>query len=161
VAKEKNEEVRREVYWRAAEYEFYEKSRGWFWSVGIVCLLLIVIAFWQRNFFFAVFIAIAGAMVYTYNRRRPNVIDFKVTPEGVGIEKSFYEYDKFENFALRKRPGHLDEIVLKKKTMVNPFIRVPIDSTLAGNARAILAGKLPETEYQESLTDLFSDLLGF
>jgi len=48
-----------EVSWRAAEYEHEEKSGGWYIIVGLVTLILIALAIWQKNFFFGIFILLA------------------------------------------------------------------------------------------------------
>lgn len=151
----------RSISWRAAEYEHTEKDAGWYFSIGAVSLILVVAALWQKNFFFAVFIAIAAAMVIFLGRRRPEVLNFKITAEGAHIGKTFLPFENLDSFAMRNRPGHLDEIVLKKKTTVNPFIRLPIDSKLAGDAHHFLGTRLPEVEYKESLVDTFSEWFGF
>ena len=62
---------------------------------------------------------------------------------------------------MRSRPGHLDEVVLKRKTIVNPTIHIPIDSELAERAREILGVKLPEEEHDESIVDILFDYIGF
>ena len=119
-------------------------------------------AFWQKNFFFAIFIILAGAMLLFFSRRRPQILDFKLDGEGIAIgDNIFYDYDRFEGFLIRSRPQRLDEVILKKKTAINPYIKVPIDSKLAPKARDILGENLPEVEYQESLIDILSEWFGF
>ncbi|MDI6734568.1 MAG: hypothetical protein QMD50_03765 [Patescibacteria group bacterium] len=158
----KNEKVfKSEISWRAAEYDFIQKDVSWYWIVIGVAAALILIAIWQKNVFFAIFIAIATMVVIFFGRRRPQILDFKISEEEIIIGKLHHKFDVFENFSLRKRPGRLDEIVLKKKKTFNPFLKIPIDSTLAQDARVLLLDKLPEVEYSESLVEIFSDWMGF
>jgi len=166
--KKKSEEInneeklfKNEISWRAAEYDFVPKDVSWYWLVGGVAAALFLIALWQGNFFFAIFVVLAGAVMIFFGRRRPQIFDFKINEEEVIIGKLRYKFDFFEGFALRKRPGRLDEIVLKKKKAFNPFLKIPIDSILAQDARVLLLSKLPEIEYSDSLVDIFFDWIKF
>jgi c-di-AMP phosphodiesterase-like protein len=163
MAKEIKEEKNsaKEISWRAAEYEYVPKSALWYLIIIVVALILTIISLFQRNFFFAVFIIIATAMVIFLGRRRPAVINFGLTAEGVRIDKILLSFENLENFSIRRRPGYLDEIVLKKKAAVNPFVRMPIDSKTAEEARQFLSEYLEEVEYKESLVDIFSEWLRF
>ncbi|MGC9602938.1 MAG: hypothetical protein ABSF47_00490 [Minisyncoccia bacterium] len=158
--KKKNEET--EITWRAAEYEHLEKGGSWYLIVGGTALVLLVIALWQKNFFFGIFILLAGIMVITFGNRRPDVLDFKLTREGCELGRGiFYKYDQMENFSLRSRPNRLDEIIFRKKTTFNPFVRIPVDSRTAERAKIFLVQKLPEIQYDGSLLDILIDFLGF
>lgn len=150
-----------EIIWKAAEYEHAPKDVSWYWLIGSGAFFLLLLALWQKNFFFAVFIILAAFLVIGFGKRRPQIIDFKVNDEGIEIGKKFIAYEGLEHFAVRSRPEHLDEIILKKKTAINPFVHVPIDSKLGEKVRALLLEKLPQEEHQESLVDLFSEWLGF
>src|SRR3989338_4913901 len=99
---------KKEIIWRAAEYKHTEKNLEWYFFVGATTLILIVFALWQKNFFFAVFILIATAMLFTYSRKKPQIVEFKINNEGIGIENDFYKYETLESFTVRKRPEHLD-----------------------------------------------------
>ena len=109
-----------EISWRAAEYDHFEKGGGWYLSVGGIALILFIIALWQKNFFFGIFILLAGIMAISLGNKKPNVLDFKLTGEGCHFGKEFYSYDNLENFSLRSRLNRLDEIIFKKKSAFNP-----------------------------------------
>jgi hypothetical protein len=53
--------ARKTISWRAAEFHYIEKDYLWYTGIIAAGALLLVIALWQRNFFFAVFVAIATA----------------------------------------------------------------------------------------------------
>lgn len=147
--------------WKAAEYEYREKTPGWFLAVGAISVVLLVIALLQKNFFFAVFIIFAAVIVMVFGKRRPAILEFYLDDEEIGVGKASFKYNELDGFSVRRRPGHLNEIVLKKKTVVSPFLRIPIDSKLAAEAEQLLGEKLPQTEYQESLVDVFAEWFGF
>jgi len=157
----KKENIVTEVSWRAAEYGHFEKGGMWYLSVGGAALVLFIIAIWQKNFFFGIFIVLAAIMVIALGNKKPDVLDFKLTGEGCHIGKEFYSYDRIENFSLRSRLNRLDEIIFRKKSTFNPFIRVLVDSQTAEKARVFLVQKLTEVEDQTSLLDVLIDFLGF
>ncbi len=157
----KKESDRTEISWRAAEYDHFEKGGGWYLSVGGVALILFIVALWQKNFFFGIFILLAAIMVISLANKKPSVLDFKLTGEGCHLGKEFYSYDRLENFSLRNRPNRLDEIIFRKKSTFNPYIRVLIDNQTAEKVRVFLVQKLPEVEDQSSLLDVLIDFLGF
>ena len=150
-----------EISWRAAEHGFHEKEFAWYLWLSIITGILVLIALWQKNFFFAIFTLLAGVMVWVFSKRRPPVVEFKISDAGIGVGKAFYEYANIEHFAIRSRPGYLDEIVVNRKTHMNPFIYIPIDSQLAVRARELMNTKLNEVEYQETFIDTISELFRF
>lgn len=153
---------KKEVSWRAAEYEYHEKDPVWYlWVVGIA-IVLIFISLWQNNFFFLVFIVIAGTMVIFMGKKKPRVVEFKVDNEGIRIDKNIvYEYDDIEWFALRSTPGSLNEIIIKKESALNPIMRMRADSKITPEVIEILKKHVEEKEYDESLIDSVSEMLRF
>ena len=154
------EDKPKEISWRAAEFEFREKGPLWYLAIGFVAAILVVVSFAQRNFFFAVFVLVASITLMFFGRLKPVVFNFKISEAGVNVgENKFYNYEKLEGFSIVDRPGKLDEIILKKKTVINSFLKLPIDSKNALTAKELLTEKLPEIDYKESIIDIFSDLL--
>lgn len=155
-------EAKKEISWRAAEYEQSRQDPFHFWLIMGGFFIVFVFALWQRNFLFAIFIALAGLMIIVFRRTKPQILEFKINDDGVRIgDNNFYSYDKFENFSTRSNSNRLDEIVFRKKSTINPYLRVPIDSKLMIEAKNRLGQNLSEVEYQGSIVDLITDWLGF
>ena len=158
--KKEKKEAPETLSWSAAEHEYAEKNAMWYLVLGGIALLLLIIALWQGNYFFAVFVVIAAVILTNFGKRRPKVFEFRVTTEGVGVGEKFLPFEELESFMIRERQDALHELIVKKKTYVNPYVRIPVDEGTAEQARALLAVKLPEEEYEASLIDLFADWLG-
>lgn len=147
--------------WRAAEYEHIQKSASWYAAIGGGAIVVAVIAFWSENLFFGVFILCAAGLLLFLSGRRPQILEFEISDAGVEIkEKIKLPFESLHDFSIRSRPYSLDELILRKKTNINPYVRIPIDSTLAEKARALLREKISEVEYEESIIDLLSDRFG-
>ncbi len=150
------------ISWRAAEYVHFKKETNWYLVVGIIAAILVIAALWQRNFFFAVFILLAGALIITLGKERPRIIEFQVSAEGVAIGKRiFYDYDDLEGFDTKENPERLDEIILKRKSTINPFVKIPVDSQLLPRVIEVLKKNIKRVEFDESLIDAVSDYLRF
>ena len=92
------------VAWRAAEYGHAAKGFSWYLSVGFGALALAGVALWQKNFFFAIFIVVAAAVLFAMSRRRPPVLDFRIDADGVTVvDRLSLPYDRLEGFATHRR----------------------------------------------------------
>lgn len=153
----------KEIIWRAAEYEYKEKALGWYWLVVIFTIILAMFALWQKNFFFLIFIIFAGIVLLFLSRKRPRIIEFKVTEKGIGVgETAFFFFEDIDGVHLRERPGHLDEIILKRKTILNPYVKIPIDRNLREIVNRFLENKeVSKIDYEDSLIDILAEWLGF
>jgi hypothetical protein len=161
MAEEEKKNVFEPVTWRAAEREFTEKSLEWYLIVGAVALVLIVTALVLENYLFALFLVLAAVVVYFLSRRHPRVVDFRIDEHGIMMGSTEWHYSEIEAFTIHQRFGRLDHIVLRRKISMNPFVHIPIDGHLAVQARAALAERLPEFEFEETLLDMLADWLGF
>ena len=149
------------VTWTATEHVHMEKDLGWYFFIGSVALIIALFAFWKNDFFFAVFIIIAAGLLMVFGNRRPEPYDFKVDSRGVTVGKKFYPYEIINDFSLRMRAGSPREIVIRKRTAMNPFMHLPADRRTIADAREVLEMHIPETEFNETFADIFADFLGF
>jgi hypothetical protein len=161
MAEEEKKNALEPITWRAAEREFTEKSLGWYVVTGIVALALVIAALVLKNYLFALFLVLAAAVVYFLSRRHPRIVDFRIDEQGVMMGDTEWHYSEIEAFTIHQRFGKLDHIVLRRKISMNPFVHIPIDGRLAVQARAMLAERLPEFEFEETLLDMLADWLGF
>ncbi len=156
------EQKQHEIRWKAAEYEFIPKSTNWHTGVGIATLVLVGIALWQQNFFFAIFILIAGIMVVILGNRHPEVVEFVLNEDGCYVGGVIsYPFEKLEGFSIRERPHRSDELILKRKTALNQLVHIPIEPEMISKVRSFLEEYLPEEEHSPSILESITDILGF
>jgi len=159
---EKKKGLEKELSWRAAEFEYVEKNLAWYLAVLGVAGVVVLIAFIRGNFFFGIFMVLAAILITVLGRQKPRVFDFRISDSEVKVGDSVsLSYDNLESFSVNRREGRLDEIILKKKSIANSYVRIPADTAMSEKARGILSEKLPEEEYEESLVDILADRLGF
>ena len=159
--KEEPKEIR-EICWRAAEFDYKDKDVSWFWITGLAMTILAMIALWQKNFFFFVFLVLAGIMVLIFGKKRPRVFDFKIDEKGVHVgDMNFYPFKDLVGFDINVRPGRLDEVVFRRHSYMDAILKLPADSKTAEKAGSFLLGKVKKFKYEETLVELIADLLGF
>jgi len=154
-----------EFRWEAPEFHYHEKTLAWYWGVGAITLLLIVIAIFQGNFLFALFSLLAGVLVSVWGSRAPNTVPFTLTEKGFAIAgKKFYAHDALEGFALIEshiQPEVFSEIVLRTRGQLGRWIKIMIPRSLENQVRERLERVLPELEYEESMSEHIARMLRF
>lgn len=157
-----------EIRWSAPEFPYYEKGRGWQVGVIVVAALVTVIALIQRNFLFAVFAVAGGFLVAFWGRRKPETLEFQLSDKGLDIRgKKFYPVETLTGFAIVERPvaegepAEPPELVIRTKSVVNPYLKMEIAKERTEEFRALLTAHLPEIEYQEGLADWIAKVLRF
>lgn len=150
------------ISWKAAEFHFIEKDALWHTGIVLAGVLLLIFAYATHNLFFGIFVVIATILVMEFGRRRPRILEYGVTNNGLTIEKKLYlPYEKIESFRIHKRQNRLDELVFKKHSKVNPFLYVPVDEKTALMAQEFLLRYLPEDEHDESFVEIIAEWIGF
>jgi len=156
------------IEWQAPEFEHRQKDVSWYWLSLIISIILLALSVWQKNFLFAVFIVIAWFVIIYATSRTPTIWNFKLSEKGIEInlpnDKSsnkFYPLDKIEGFDIHGLEGEYKELILKIKKRFSPYLKI---NFLAGDEMQIkdfLNRYISEEEYNESLADSFSKLIGF
>ncbi|MEX0918903.1 MAG: hypothetical protein WDZ85_02990 [Candidatus Paceibacterota bacterium] len=148
------------IEWQTLEYDHQEKPADWFWLVGLISVLGIIISVVVMNFLLAVIILIAGFTVMMYGARPPEEITVILDRRGVRIKNQVYPYSNITAFALRddeephKLHLHIDRLFL-------PHLSVNLEEIPPETIRTHLAKYLPEEPYEEHLLDLIAERLGF
>ncbi|MDP3052745.1 MAG: hypothetical protein Q8N22_02170 [bacterium] len=164
-----NKNIRREtkadneITWQAPAFKYYHKDVSWYWMSFIIAILLMAFAILQKNFLFAVFIFLAEISVLILARRQPELLKFKIDDKGVTVIDKTYQFNDLEKFCLRPdmEDKNFEELILKRKTHFNPYLKIFIDIKVSSQVRDILSQKLTEEEYEDSLIESIFKWLRF
>lgn len=143
--------------WEAKEFSYSSKKTDWYWSVGLVSALVAMFALYFGNLLFAVLAVIAGAAIMLEGARTPARIRYSLTKQGVRAGSRFFPFDAIANYAIDDRLNHL---VLTTRAPLAPQVDIPLDSTNPESVRALLKGKIPETEPRDSVGDILARRIG-
>ena len=149
------------ISWSAAEHHHTEKNSGWYAYVGGAGLFSVMLALFMSNFFFAIVLLFSTILIMVFGSREPQVYDFRVDHRGVTVGHKTFGYDSLVGFAIRKHNHEPREIVIRRKAHVDSYIHLPMERHLIPEVRTILLENLQEARYEESVSDILSDFLGF
>lgn len=156
---------KKELSWEAPEFDYIEKEPFWFVTGVVAAIILIAFALFQGNLLFAIFILIASMVVYSWAKRRPEVITISLNENGVKIGSySFHPWSDLEYFALlqsHEKHDKLAELVLKKKESISPFVKIHIPPDNLEVIREFTLQFLPEEEYEEPFADAIGRIVKF
>lgn len=149
--------------WQAPSFKYYAKDVSWYWLSFIISLLIIAFAVLQKNFLFAVFIFMAEISVLVLARRKPEIIKFRIDDKGLTIMDKTYFFNDLEKFCLRPdvEDQNFEELIIKKKTYVNPYLKIFVDANISAEVHEILSKKLTEEQYEDSLLEVILKWLRF
>ena len=146
--------------WSAPEYEEKERTRDWFWALGVIIVTASLPSVIFGNYFFAVLIILGGVLLGFFAIRKPEIISYEINNRGLKIKTRLYPYENIQSFwvALEKTPM----LFIKSERMFMPIISMPIDGATANDIRAImLAQNIPEEEMREHVSEKIMEVLGF
>lgn len=151
------------IEWQAPAFKYYPKDVSWYWMSFIIASLVMAFAIFQKNFLFAIFIFLAEISVLILARRQPELIKFKIDDKGITIIDKTYLFNDLEKFCLRpdSEDKNFEELVLKKKTHFNPYLKIFVDIEASSRVRDILSQKLTEETYEDSLLEVIFKWLRF
>ena len=154
----------KEVRWMAPEFHYHEKDDSWSKGIILIAVLLIGFALWQRNFLFAVFIAIATALLVYWGHQKPDTVEFLLDDKGFTVHGKRRDYKNLDGFAVRiDERGELEwnKLILRVKSKLIPHLIIFIPKNETGKIRVFLNEYIPEIEHEDSFIDLLADLIKF
>lgn len=148
--------------WTAPEFNYRPKNISWYLKSAIIAILLVVFSLWKQNLLFAIFIIMAEITLVSWAKRHPRNLNFQIDEKGISIDKiKFYPFEELEGFHIKKGDGERGELILKIRTKFNPYIKIVIFNKDIDEIKNFLKKHAEEMEYNESLTDVLFDKIGF
>lgn len=152
----------KEIIWQAPEYKYQHKDVSWYWISVIGVAILLLVAIWQKNLLFGVFVIIAEIMILFWAKRFPKILQFKIDKKGVHIGKlKSYDYENLIGFHIVEDDDELSELVLKTKNRLHLYIKILLLNDDIPKIKKALQEHLEEIEYEESLIDHLGNIIGF
>ena len=146
--------------WSAPEYHHYERSKDWFWAVGIITICISVLAFVFNNALFGVLILLSAGILIFYTLRPPEEVEYEINQKGIIVGKDLHPYLTIESFWVENR-GAEPKIILKSKKAIMPYIIIPVHQDDADEMAAVLREFIEERELAEPSSHKVMEYLGF
>lgn len=152
--------------WSAPEYEDKERSKDWFWALGIIIVTSSIAAIIFNDYFFAALLIISGILLGFFAVKKPMEIFYELNNKGLKVGSRIYPYENIKSFWVQITQ-HEEEntkplLFIHSERVFMPVITIPIRETDAEEIHYILSSKnIREIEMKEHPTDKIMEALGF
>lgn len=119
------------------EHTHYHRGNDFYWGLGIVTVVAVVLAFIFRDGLFGVLILIGAAMYGYSSWKKPRSIDVTITDKDITIGDDLYLMQNIESFHVVDLKGE-KELVLCVRRNYQPIISVCVPDELAFPVKDIL-----------------------
>lgn len=163
---EEKTEDKDKLVWSALEYEEKERSRDWFWALGIIVVTGAIASVIFENYFFAALLVLAGGLLWFFAIRKPEFVVYELNAKGLQIRNRLYPYENIKSFWVQadlSGEKKLKPILfIHSERVFMPVLSIPIDEEIAPEIYAILsAQEIKETEMKEHPSEKIMEMLGF
>jgi hypothetical protein len=151
------------ITWEAYEHEHREKSKDWYWSLGILIVTASLLSIIFGNYLFGVLLIVIGASLGIVGSRHPKLTLFELNKMGIRIGNKLFPYATLDAFWVQDNNEHNRTsllLVRSRKTMV-PLLVIPLEGVETEDVRDFLLYNLLEKEMEESLSHIILESLGF
>ena len=148
------------VVWQGYEHEHEEKTRDWYWVLGIVSSAIAIATAILGNYLLAVLIIVSAFSIAVHAYEKPALKEFRIDKRGITVGNRIYPYENIESFFVdTTRTTPLLFLELKRHTL--PVLHFPINQTNVNAINEIMREKMTEKEQALSLPHRIFEILGF
>jgi len=148
--------------WEVLEFEEKTKRKDWYWLVGIVGVVLIVIAILLQNYLFGFLILLAAFMMVVMSNKKPELMSIEVSEQGININGEMHKYEEVFAFWIDRDKNGQPRLLLLSNQRITPLIALKIHEDIDPlDLRDYLIEFIEEQEMQRSVTDRVIDAIGF
>ncbi len=155
------QQIPRYIAWDAHEFDPQPKPHDWYLALGILTIGLLVVAVIMKNLLFGIFVTLAGFTLMLFGAKKPRVVHFSLSPEGIRIDNELHPLDTCKSFWILYNPPISKELILIPKSTLAPVLKIPLGEQNPLELRAFLVQFLAEKQFDDSLIDLLAKYLRF
>lgn len=142
------------ISWTASEFIAYYKGAGWYIVATIVLIIISTITYFlsSQDIISTVVIFIIGAIFIGFSLRKPRVLNYEVSNQGIRIGEKLYSYKTLKSFAVieEETMRSIDLLPLQRFMPAISMYYEPNDETAIVDALSIY---LPKEDRKQPLID--------
>jgi hypothetical protein len=161
------------LIWSALEYEEKERSKDWFWALGVIVVTSSIASIIFGNYFFAALLILSGVLLGFFAIKKPDLITYELNEKGLKIHNRLYPYENIKAFWVQLEvphnphlPSQIREfkpmLFIKSERAFMPIIGIPIMEEIAEEIHSLLLSQnIIEEEMKEHPSEKIMEALGF
>ena len=147
----KNEKIL--TRWEASEFASKPRNERKYIFLGLILAAIVFYAVYTNSPVMAITFILIGIVTYLYSHKTPRHLVFQITREGVQVANELFEYENLRSFWIFYEPGERKEISLQTKSVLNPFVHIPIHDQDPVFLRECLLKFIPEVKQTPGILD--------
>jgi hypothetical protein len=100
-----------------------------------------------------------GIAGYLMLQKKPRIIDFIITHEGIITDREILDFDNVHSFWIFYDPPYEKILSLRMKGGATPYAHIPIEDQDPSEIRRILLGIIPEKKQKKNMLNVMKNLL--
>lgn len=150
------------VSWSASEFIAYQKNTGWYMTVLLAVLALATIVFFAtgHDIISTVSIVVVGVLFMVFSSRKPRVLNYAISEDGIHIGDKLYPFSTLKSFAVVDE-GMLHSIALMPIRRFMPAVSMYCEAQDEAQIVGILGSFLPQEERKQEIVDRFMHKIRF
>lgn len=144
--------------WQAAEFEVQERSRKWYLVAALILTAIVSYAVYTNSPLMAITFILIGVVGYIHLQKKPKALIFRITHEGIVVNREIYEFNNMHSFWIFYEPPHIKLLSLHMKGKLVPYIHMPIHKEDPVKIREVLLNFIPEVQHEMTLVDTLERL---
>jgi hypothetical protein len=146
--------------WSALEYEDKERSRDWFWALGVIVVTSSIASIIFSNYFFAALLILSGILLGFFAVKKPDMVSYELNAKGLQIRNRLYPYPNIKSFYVQIEPKML--LFIHTERIFMPIMAIPIEREHAEDIHFIMTSQnIKEEEMKEHPSEKIMEMLGF
>jgi hypothetical protein len=157
-----DEIVINKIEWSAPEYTHKERGNDWFWALGLITLVAVIVAIILKNYVFAIFLLAAGGTLIMFTMRPPQHVGFIVETKGLTMGKDLHTWKNLKSFNIKSNDhDEYAKLLIETSKYFLPIYTIPLPKGMVDEMKETLLKVLPRSEIDESKSMVFMEKLGF
>lgn len=145
--------------WQGPEYEVYSRDRIWYLITTLILIAIIAYMLITDSPIAAITFILIGIVGYIHLQKKPRVLDFTISRDGVSAGNEIYEFDQIKSFWIFYEPPHTRILSLHTKGSMVPYVHFPIHQEDPSKIRKALVKSIPEKKQSFTVVDMLERLL--
>jgi hypothetical protein len=146
--------------WEAPNFNHREKTTDWYWSLGLLGLIIIGFSLWLKNYLFSFLILIGTFTLLLNGGRRPELIKHGFNQQGIVVGEHLYPWPTLESYWIETR-GHEVKLFIHSNKSWQPVVDIALGQMNVEVINNFLEKKLKKEHLQETPAMKIAHLLGF
>jgi len=139
--------------WEAPEFEAKPRDERKYIFLGFILTAIIFYAVYTNSPVMAITFILIGIVTYLYSHKAPRKLVFQITQDGVQVANELFEYENIKSFWIFYEPGGRKEISLQTKSLLSPYVHIPVHDQDPVYLRKCLLKFIPEIKQKPGTLD--------